>query len=825
MSNRAACREQRGFANRRGSMLADWIQDVRYAMRTLGRSRGFTVAAVLTLALGIGANTAIFSVTHAVLLRPLPYPDADRLVVAWERNIPRARERNVVASVNYLAWRAAAPEVGEFAALGQASVTLAGEGGAERLAGAAVTPHLGRVLGVAPALGRWFTDDEGVPGHAPVVILGHALWQRRFGGDSSVVGSTVTLDARTYTVAGVMGAEFQLPEFGPFGDEAFLLPLALDPAAEYEGRSLFVLGRLAPGATVGGVQAQLRTVAAALAARFPYDEGWSVNVVPLFDELVGDARTLVLVLLGAVGLVLLIACVNVAAMVLARGSTRGRELAIRRALGAGGWRLARQLLAEGLTLAIVAAAAGLAVGVWGRDALVALAPEDIPRLDDIALSPMVLAVAAGVALLTGVTLGLVPLLSTGGAGLQGVLRAGGRGITERGGRRVRDALVLAEVALAVLLCVASGLTIRSFGLLRRVDPGYRAEGVLTARIALGGERYADDPAIAGFYATLLDRLRARPGIVDAAATARLPLDGQWVGTSFLLRDRSEPPRAERPVADIRVITPRYFQAMGMRLRAGRDFQPGDREGAPRVAVVNETLARTYWPDGSAIGQQIAVNIADPTYLATIVGVAGDEKHQGYKTTPRAMIYLAHEQLAVGTMSVALRTGGDPAALAGTLRGEVAALDPTVPVYAVAPLTDLVARSMAADRFGAILFAAFAALALSLAAVGTYGVVAYAVTRRLRELGIRVALGAARRRVLALVVRDSMRPVVAGVVLGLVAAFALTRLLRTLLFTVSPTDPSTFTVAAAVLLGAALIACLVPARRAANVDPMEVLRDE
>jgi predicted permease len=358
-----------------------------------------------------------------------------------------------------------------------------------------------------------------------------------------------------------------------------------------------------------------------------------------------------------------------------------------------------------------------------------------------------------------------------------------------------------------------------------VHPGYRAEGVLTARIALHGERYAEDPAIVAFYAALLDRIRARPGVVDAAVTARLPLDGQWVGTSFLLRDRPEPPRAERPVADIRVVTPRYFETMGIALRAGRDFEPGDREGAPRVAVVNETLARTYWPDGSAIGQPIAVNIADPTYLATIVGVAVDVRHQDFRTTPRPMIYLAHAQLAEGTMSVALRTEGEPTALAGTLRTEVAALDPGVPVYAVAPMTDLVARSMAADRFGTLLFAAFAALALTLAAVGTYGVVAYGVTRRMRELGIRVALGAARPRVLALVVRDGMRPVAAGVALGIAAAAGLTRLLGSLLFAVSPTDPATFVTAASVLMVAAMIACLVPARRAAAVDPVEVLRDE
>jgi predicted permease len=805
--------------------MSDLLATVRYAVRSLRRAPGFTLAAGATLALGIGANTAIFSVTNAVLLRPLPYPEPGRLVVAWERNIPRARERNVVASVNYLAWREAAGSVGEFAALGQVAHTFTADDGAERLGGAAVTPNLARVLGTAPALGRWFTVEESVPGHAPVIILSHALWQRRFGGDSAVVGRTVTLDDRAYTVTGIMAEPFQLPAVGPFGGEAFLLPLALDPAAPYQGRSLVVLGRLAADVSAAGAQALLRGVAARLAEQHPYDEGWSVNVVPLFDEVVGEARPLVLVLLGAVGLVLLIACVNVAAMVLARGSARDRELAVRRALGAGRWRLARLLLTEGLALALLAAVAGLALGAWGRDALVALAPDGMPRLDDVRLSPMVLGVVAGVTLFTGVALGLVPLLRAGARDLQSALRGGGRGLTDRGGRRLRNGLVLVEVALAVLLSVAAGLTLKSFTLLRRVDPGYRSEGVLTARIALDGDRYDDDPAIAAFYAALLDRLRARPGVRDAAATARLPLDGLWVGTSFVLRDRPEPPRAERPVADIRVVTPRYFQTMGIPLRAGRDFAPGDRDGAPRVAVINETMARTYWAGGSAVGQQVAVNLADPTYLATVVGVVGDVKHQGYKTTPRAMIYLAHDQLAVGAMSVALRTEDDPAALAGTLRAEVAALDPAVPVYAVAPMTDLVARSMAADRFGTLLFTAFAALALTLAAVGTYGVVAYGVTRRLRELGIRVALGAARRHVLALVVRDGMRPVIAGVAVGLAAAFVLTRLLRTLLFAVSPTDTTTFVAAASVLLGAALVACLVPARRAAAVDPVEVLRDE
>jgi putative ABC transport system permease protein len=805
--------------------MSDLFAAVRYALRSLRRAPGFTLAAGATLALGIGANTAIFSVTHAVLLRPLPYPDPARLVAVWERNIPRARERNVVSDVNYLAWRDAAAGIGEFAALGQVSGTLAAGESAERLAGATVTPNLARVLGAAPALGRWFTAEEGVPGHAPVIILSHALWERRFGADSGIVGSTVTLDDRGYTVTGVMPEAFQLPALGPFGGEAFLLPLALDPAAEYRGRWLFVLGRLGPDATAPGAQALLRGVAARLAEQHAFDQGWSVNVVPLLENVVGEARPLLLALLGAVGLVLLIACANVAAMVLARGSARHRELAVRRALGAGRGRLARQLLSEGLALAVLAAVAGLAIGVWGRDALVALAPEGIPRLDHVALSPTVLGVAAGITILTGLALGLVPLVRAGAPDLQGALRGGGRAGTERGGRRLRDGLVLAEVALAVLLSVGAGLTLRSFTQLRRVDPGYRSEGVLTARVALDGNRYEEDPAIAAFYATLLERLRARPGVVDAAATARLPLDGLWVGTSFALRDRPEPAPAERPVADIRVVTPRYFQTMRIPVRAGRDFAAGDRDGAPRVAVINETMARTYWPDGSALGRQVAVNIADPTYLATVVGVVGDVKHQGYRSTPRAMIYLAHEQLAVGTMSVALRTSDDPTHLASMLRAEVTALDPGVPVYAVAPMTDLVARSMAADRFGTLLFTTFAALALLLAAVGTYGVVAYGVTRRLRELGIRVALGAARRRILALVVRDGMRPVVVGVGVGLVAAFALTRLMRSLLFAVSATDPVTFLLSASVLLTAAVVACLVPARRAAGVDPVEVLRDE
>jgi predicted permease len=805
--------------------MTDVLATVRYAVRALRRTPGFTLAAGATLALGIGANTAIFSVTNAVLLRPLPYRDADRLVVAWERNLPRQRERNVVASVNYVAWRDATADVLELAALGQVARTFAGEGDAERLGGAAVTPGLFRLLGTPLALGRGFTDADAVPGGEPVIVLSLALWQRRFGSDPGIVGRAVTLDDRPYTVTGVMGPDLLLPAIGPFGDEAFFLPLTLDPAPEYNGRSLFVIGRLAPGVTAAGADTRLRDVAARLAEQHPYNDGWSANVVPMFDEVVGDARALVLMLLGAVGLVLLIACVNVAAMVLARGSARARELAVRQALGAGRWRLAGQLLAEGLVLAACAALAGVAIGAWGRDALVALAPAELPRLDHVALSPTVLAFTAGLTLVSGLVLGLVPLVRAGGPDLHAMLRGGGRGVTDHAGRRVRDGLVLVEVALAVVLCVAAGLTIKSFSQLRQVDPGYRPDGVLTARLALPGSRYEDDADIAAFYVSLLERLRARPGVVEAAATARLPLDGVWVGTSFVLRDRPEPPRAERPVADIRVITPRYFQTLGIRLRAGRDFTADDREGAPRVAVINETMARTYWPEGGVLGQEVAVNVANPTYLATVVGVVGDEKHQGYDTSPRAMIYLAHDQLPIGAMSLAIRAGGDPIALAGLLRAEVAAIDPAAPVYAIAPMTDLVSRSMASDRFGTLLFAAFAALAMTLAAVGTYGVVAYGVSRRTRELGVRVALGAGRRGVLTLVVRDGMRPVVAGTVLGLVAAFALTRLLRTLLFEVSPTDPTMFAVAALVLLGAAFAACLIPARRAAGIDPNEVLRDE
>jgi predicted permease len=568
----------------------------------------------------------------------------------------------------------------------------------------------------------------------------------------------------------------------------------------------------------------MSALAAELAATHEYDRGWGVNIVPLDEQIVGDVRTALLVVFAAVGLVLLLVCVNVANLLVVHLSSRRRELAVRTAMGAHPSRLVRQLVTESFVLAALGCLAGVLVAVQTVDALVALAPADLPGLDRVGIDATALAYAAALAVVTATAVSLMPALGLLGRRTAQDLRDGGTRTTDRG-QRVRNVLVTAQVALALVLAVSAGLLAKSFSRLRGVEPGFDASGVLAARVNPPRDAYPDDQSRARFYDEVVGRLATVPGIRAAGATVRLPLDGLWIGTSFRLFDRPEPTPEDRPVADIRSVTPGYFRTMDIPLLDGRDFVAGDRAEAPNALVINETMARTFWPDGSPIGQEVSINLGDPRYVGRVVGVVGDVKHQGLDYVPRSMIYLAHSQFTPGSMHFVVRTDGDPTQLAGAVRRVVRDVDPALPVYGITTVGALVDRALAADRFSTTLLGAFALLALTLAAVGIYGVIAYSVARRTAELGIRIALGAARQRILRLVLRQGVLLVAWGTGLGLLGAALVTQPLSGLLFEVSPRDVGVFALTAALLITVAIAACLLPAHRAAAIDPIQALRQE
>jgi putative ABC transport system permease protein len=820
----SAAAERRRESRQRGALMAGLLQDVRYAVRVSARRPVFSLVIVATLALGIGANTAIFSLVHTVLLRPLPYRDAGRLVMVWEQR-PQTEEGDFpVRPANFFDWKARAKSFEDVAWSRDAMYNVTGDGEPESVIGYRFSANMLDVLGVQPALGRAFRPDEDRPGGPRVAILSHRYWQRRYAGDVGVLGRTMTLDGDPHTIVGVMPPRFDHP-----ADTEIWTPIALSPALA--GRRdvgvLRLVGRLAPGVMREQAQAEISSLYADLSGRHPdVNTGMTARVAAFGDT--GDARVLLSVLLGGVGFVLLIACANVANLLLADATSRRRELAVRAALGASRFRVARQMLTESVALSVTGGAIGALVAWWMRDGLVALFPQnisnlDLPRVERIDMGSAVLLFACAISVGTGLLFGALPAWNLARGDLQAALKDGGRGSS--GSRRVHRALVVAEVALSIVLVAGALLMVQSFLRLQRQGLGFQPERVLSARLILPPYRYGDPARIAAFTGALVEKLRAMPGVERVGLTNYLPLSGWWGQATFAIGGRPAPPPGSEPTADFRLATDDYFDALGIRLVAGRTFTSRDTVGTPPVVIVNETLARRYWPGEDPVGRRIVMGRGESRRTLEVVGVVGDVRSFGLEEQIHAELFRPYAQELRPLLGIVVRTSGEPAALGSTVRQAVWSLDPDQPVTYLLPMRDLAAESLAFRRVGMMLAAGFGALALALAAMGIYGVLNYAVHVRTREIGVRVALGATRRQVARLVVRDALVMTGLGVVVGLAAAGALMRLIQSLLFEVRAGDPLTYAAVAVILLAVALVATWLPARRATSVDPVVALRME
>ena len=805
------------------------LQDVRYGLRVLLKRPGFTAVAVVTLALGIGANTAIFSLVSAVLVRPLKYRDAERLVMVWESAPAAGFPRDNPATGNYADWKEQNQVFEDMAAVDQRTYDLTGEGEPEKLFAFGVTANFFPLLGSTPELGRTFLPEEDRPGAARVAVISHGLWQSRFGGEREVVGRDIMLDGEPYTVVGVMPRDFQFefPEVGAW------VPAALTPEqlANHSDHYLEVIARLKPGVTAERAGEDIRAIMLRIATLYPNDaQGVGAVAVPLREQLAGDARRPLTLLLVAVALVLLIACANVAGVLLARAASRRREMALRAALGASRWRIVRQLLTESLLLGGAGGLLGSLLALWAFAFLGQLIPPGMREMAELRLDVPVLLFTLAVSLLSGLVFGLATALHATGADLNDALKQGGaRSGTGAGARRLRGAFVVTQVALALVLLVGAGLLIQTLYRLRGQYSGLRPESILTARTQLAGNRYKEHTQRVSFYERVLARVRALPGVVAAGYTTAVPLTRKGGSNGLSIEGRDNGPDSNWN-ASHRQVSPDYFRALGIPLREGRDFREQDDERAAPVAVVNETMARQYWPGESAVGKRFKVGTPEsPNPWLTIVGVVADVRQMGADAPVKAEMYVPYRQGAAYTFfyprDLVVRTSVTPGALAAAVRQAVHEVDPRQPVSGVRTLDEVLGRETAERRVGVVLLTAFAALALLLAALGIYGVLSYFVVQHTPEIGVRMALGARGADVLRLVVGKGMRLALAGVFVGLAGAAALTRLMRGLLFEVSASDPLTFCLIALLLALVALLACLVPARRATKVDPLVALRYE
>ena len=797
-------------------------QDLRYGARMLLKQPGFTLIAVLTLALGIGANTAIFSVVKGVLLRPLPYAEPQQLVRLFE-TVERSAmggDRMEVAPANFLDWRAQTQSFSGLAAYGLTGSVISEGGEAERLNGSIVTMDFFATLGAAPLRGRTFTaeDDQTTERR---VIIGYDVWQRRFGGAEDLIGKTIQLDGFSFTVIGVMPPGFQYPQRTQIYELYRLSPAQRQMR---EAHFLKVIARLKSGVTIAQAQADLSGVAGRLAEQYPQtNRNWSANVVPLLDEQVGQVRPALLALLGAVALVLLIACINVASLLLARAAGRQSEIGIRLALGAGRGRIIRQLLTESLLLATLGGVAGLLLGGWALDGLMALAPADLPRMGEVRMDAGVLGFTLLLSLLTGALFGLAPAWQAARQDVNATLKQGaGR---HSGQRRLFSGLVVAEIALTLVVLLGAGLLVNSFMRVQQVEPGLDVDRLLTVSFEPPSARYnGDDWRMhrTNFWNQLSARVAALPGVEAVGAINALPFSGDSRVWRFR-RDGEDANAAAGSAASFQVATENYFRAAGIKLRRGRFFTSGDSENMPQVAVINETMARRFWPNTEVLGQRIVIR--NETFAREIVGVVSDLKHFGLEQEIQPEMYAPFAQFPIDVMPMVVRVQGDPASVANVIRQQVQQVDSTVAIDRIAPMRELLADSLAARRFTMLLLGAFAAVALLLAGVGVYGVMAYSVSQRTREIGVRLALGAQATDVLRLVLKQSLTLAAVGVVIGLLASFALSHLIKNLLFDITANDPLTFTAVAVMLTLVTLLACWIPARRATKIDPMIALRQE
>ena len=807
------------------------LADLRYAIRMMAKSPAFTAVAIITLAFGIGANTAIFSVVNAVLVRPLGYELPEQLVSIWSTN-PKAQIKQEASSLpDFNDWRQQAKSFSGMAGFNASTAILGGaDSEPERVQIGRSVGDLLSVLGVQPVLGRKFRAEENGEGKNRIVILSYGLWQRRFAGSSRVIGQQVLINNAPHTVIGVLPRDFEDPMRAEAGRVQLWVPLEIT-AQKPEARRqdfLTVLARLKPDSSLPQASAEMTTIARQLEAQYPnWSAGWTTIVEPLHETLTGDMRRPLLVLLGAVTFLLLIACANVANLLLARASVRQREIGIRVALGASRARIVRQLLTENVLLSVTGGTLGLVLAFWGLHSVVALGPSDIPRLSSIRIDYYVLCFTLVLSLGTGMIFGLAPALTVSGLQLNDALKEGGRGSSEGSrGRRLRGALAMSEIALSLVLLIGAGLLTRSFLRLQHVNPGFNPDHILTVRFSLPNEKYKEDQQVSIFYEQLLSRVVRQPGVETAGVTNNLPIGevDQLPLLYFRIYGRAKSLTAELPDAEARIVSPDYFRAMQIPLRRGRYFDSRDTKGAPEVALISETVARRYFPNEDPIGKRITLHTVLEEW-STIIGVVGDVKGSTLTVEPYPQIYSCYLQSPTRSMTLVARTTGDPLAISGTVREQVRSLDSEQPLYNLRSLEQVLVGSIARPRFNLFLIAILGGVALLLATIGIYGVISYSVVQRTHEIGIRIALGAKHGDVVRLVVGQGIFLAAVGLGMGLVAAIAVTRAMAALLYGISATDPATFLGVAFVLGGIALLASYIPARRATRIDPMIALRYE
>jgi putative ABC transport system permease protein len=825
----------------RGVDIIGWLdeaaRDFRLALRLLQRSPGFTAVAVLTLALGIGANTAIFSVIDSVLLRPLPYHEPDQLVMVWENNSQHPNPHNTVSPPNFVDWQSRNTIFSSMAYIFDGRDNLTGNGDPQEVVVQDVSVNFFSLLGVHLLLGPGFTPENGQAGHDNVVILSYGFWNEHFAADPAIVGKSIVLNGHPQIVVGVAPQKFQwfikdgsLTSAKPQMWSPFVFPQSWSNHKDM-GRFITVVARIKPGATHSQAQTQMTAIASQLEHEYPDSQShWGVNVVALRDQISGDLRPSLLVLFGAVAFVLLIACANVSSLLLARAASREREMAIRTAIGASRWRIARQLLMESLLLALIGGGLGVALAVWGTNALLAASPRNLLDLAAISLDLRVLTFAVASTLLAGLLFGFLPSYISAHSRISETLKEGGRGSSAANRRALaRNAFVVAQLGLALVLLTGSGLLIRSFVRLIGVDPGFDTGHLLTFKVSLPRAKYGKDPLCLAFFQQLLAKLSTVPGVRSVTMESFPPLAGLGAATAVHLL--SQPPLAlsDLPVTNVQVVGSNYFSTMNIPLRAGRLFNAQELTEAKHVTIINQAFADKYLHGVNPLGQKAAIYMKSLSESelqpSEIIGVVGDVHQTGLDTVPEPTVYWPHPELVMSGMTILVRTANDPRLIAPAARAALQQLDPELPLAGVATMDQLLADSLSRSRFTMLLLGIFASVALLLAAVGIYGLIAYSVTQRTQELGIRIALGAQRRDVLRLVLAQGTRLTFLGVAIGLFAALALSRLLSTLLFAVSASDPLTFAGVAALLAVVALLACFIPARRATRVDPIVALRYE